>query len=115
MKQSTRPTRFYSKKQENAIAKAIDGKRQVNSGATAFQKGDVIAGDWLIEAKTCIKEQKSFTIHKEWLDKNKEECFAMNKNYSAVAFNFGDANNYYIIDERLFKRVKQLLEKDDNL
>ena len=34
-----RPTRFYSRRQENHIAKAVNGKRTANSGATAFYKG----------------------------------------------------------------------------
>lgn len=34
-----RPTRFYSKRQENHIAKAVEGKRTANSGATPFYKG----------------------------------------------------------------------------
>lgn len=29
----SRPTRYYSKKQENLIAKELGGKRQPNSGA----------------------------------------------------------------------------------
>ena len=31
-----RPTRFYSSKQEKAVAKAVGGKVTANSGATAF-------------------------------------------------------------------------------
>jgi hypothetical protein len=29
-------TRYYSKQQEKKVAKAVHGKRQANSGATAF-------------------------------------------------------------------------------
>lgn len=43
------PTRYYSKQQEKKVAKAVHGKRQANSGATAFAKGDVVTTDWLIE------------------------------------------------------------------
>lgn len=32
-----RPTRYYSKQQEKKVAKAVHGKRQSNSGATAFE------------------------------------------------------------------------------
>ena len=31
-------TRYYSSKQEKKIAKTVDGKVQVNSGATLFSK-----------------------------------------------------------------------------
>lgn len=104
------PTRFYSSKQEKQVAKAVGGKKVANSGATAFEKGDVTTDNFLIECKTCTTEKKSFSIKKEWLEKNKEEAFEMGKSYSALAFNFGpDTENYYVIDERLFKK---LLEED---
>ena len=32
-----KPTRYYSKQQEKKVAKYVGGKRQPNSGATAFQ------------------------------------------------------------------------------
>lgn len=108
-----RPTRFYSNKQEKSVAKAVSGTKTANSGATAFSKGDVRNKHFLIECKTSTTEKKNFTIHKEWLTKNKEEAFAMGKEYSAVAFSFGDAENFYIIDEKTFKRLNFLLEKED--
>ena len=58
---ANRPTRWYSSKQEKAVAKAVGGKQVANSGATAFNKGDVSIGQiCLIECKTCTKAQKSF-------------------------------------------------------
>ena len=36
------PTRHYSSCQEKAVSKAVGGKVQKNSGATTFDKGDVI-------------------------------------------------------------------------
>ena len=36
-----KPTRFYSTKQEKAVAQAVGGKQTANSGATPWQKGDV--------------------------------------------------------------------------
>ena len=107
-----RPTRFYSKKQETAVAKAVAGKRTANSGATAFSKGDVRTTDFLIECKTATSEKKSFAIKKEWLDKNREEAFAMGKSYNALAFDFGDGGKrYYVIDEKLFKQLINFLEE----
>lgn len=106
-----KPTRFYSNKQEKQVAKAIGGKQTSNSGATAFQKGDVFTDDWLIECKTSTSEKKSFSIQKEWLEKNKEEAFSMNRQYSALVFNYGpDEKNYYILDEHTFKIFLELLE-----
>lgn len=100
-----RPTRFYSNKQEKHVAKTLNGKQVSNSGATAFNKGDVVLPHWLIEAKTKTKETDSFSIKKEWLLKNKEEAFAMNKYYNALVFDFGDGKNYYVVDEKTFKEM----------
>ena len=107
-------TRYYSKRQENKVAKAVDGKRTANSGATAFQKGDVITKDWLIECKTKIKDCNSFTIKEDWLLKNEEEAFAMGKNNSALCFDFGPNANkrYYVISERLFEILKNYVEEE---
>lgn len=107
-------TRKYSSKQERKIAKSFNGKVVANSGATAFNKGDVCLDNFLIECKTCIKEKQSFAIKKEWLVKNEEEAFAMNKQYHALAFNYGDDDNYYIIDERTFKKFLALLDAESN-
>ena len=99
-----RPTRFYSNKQEKQVAKVVGGRQTANSGATAFSKGDVSTSDWLIECKTSTSEKASFSIKRDWLDKNKEEAFAMNKNYNALCFDFGpDTSRYYVIDEKTFK------------
>lgn len=107
-----RPTRYYSKQQEKKVAKKLGGKRQANSGATAFQKGDVITDQFLVECKTKTKDSKSFTIKEDWLLKNEEEAFAMNKD-SALCFDFGPSANkrYYIISERLFDLLQQCLEE----
>lgn len=105
-----KPTRFYSDKQEKRVAKAIAGRKVSNSGATTFNKGDVVTDSILVECKTATTEKKSFSIKKEWLEKNKEEAFAMGKSYSVLAFNFGpDTDNYYIVDERTFKEFMEVL------
>lgn len=104
-------TRYYSDRQEKQIVKKIGGKQTSNSGATAFSKGDIKTKDFLIEAKTVTKSKDSFSIKKSWLLKNKEEAFAMNRDYNALAFNFGpDEANYYIIDEKLFKKLVEYIE-----
>ena len=106
-------TRYYSNKQEKHIAKVTNGKQVANSGATAFSKGDVRTDNFLIEAKTVTKEQQSFTIKKEWLLKNEEERFAMNKDYSALAFSFGDDVNYYVISEKLFIKLINYIKEEE--
>ena len=105
-----RPTRFYSNKQEKAIAKAVGGKQVANSGATTFSKGDVTSENWLFEAKTKTSESQSFSIKKDWLLKNNEEAFAMGKPYSALVFDFGDGYNYYVLDEKTFLKMKECFD-----
>lgn len=96
-------TRKYAKKQEQTLAHVLNAKRQANSGATPFNKGDVKGKRFLIEAKTTIKVKKSFSIKKEWLIKNKEEAFAMGREFGVLAFNFSPGEeNYYVLDEKTF-------------
>lgn len=111
-----RPTRFYSNKQEKTVAKAVGGKQTANSGATAFYKGDVvIPSTMLIECKTATKEQKSFTIQKEWIKKNREEAFETGLPHSALAFDFGDQKEqYYVIDLKLFNKLVTLLKEEQS-
>ena len=109
-----KPTRFYSNKQEKHIAKAVSGKQVTNSGATPFCKGDVTTDNWLFEAKTKTKESDSFSIKREWLEKNKEEAFAMRKDYNALVLDFGDGKQFYVIDEKTFLTMKGALENGDN-
>lgn len=75
--------------------------------------GDVVTDDWLFEAKTCMSEKQSFSIKKEWLDKLRQESFAMNKEFFALVFNFGIKNgeNFYILNEKTFKQILLLLEE----
>ena len=105
-KEKDKPTRYYSKKQENTVANAVGGKRTPNSGATVFAKGDVVTDNWLLEAKTKTKDSDSINIKKEWFTKNKEESIFMNKEYCGIVFNFGpNQPNYYIIDELTFQEL----------
>lgn len=107
------PPRYFSKKQEKAVAKITGGKTVANSGATRFAKGDAVTSQFLLECKTVTKEQKTFTLKKEWFIKNKEEAFAMRKPYNAVVFDFGDGERYYIIDEKTFKTIQEILENEN--
>lgn len=110
----SKPTRWYSNKQEKHVAKAVGGKQVSNSGATAFNKGDVTTEQFLIECKTVTSPVKSFSIKREWLDKNEEERFAMNRDYSALAFDYGDGVQYYIINESLFLELVRLLKEENH-
>ena len=108
------PTRYYSDKQEKSVSRAIGGKQTSNSGATMFQKGDVLSSKFLLECKTKTSHCDSISVKKEWITKNKEESIFMNKDYSAVVINFGpDEENYYIIDEKLFQLLNEYLKNEE--
>ena len=103
-------TREFSSKQESRVAKLLNGKVVANSGATKFNKGDVIVDKMLIECKTSTTEKSSFSIKKEWLKKNKEEAFESGLNYSALAIDFGSSDDYFIIDSKLMKILMEALK-----
>ena len=108
---NTDSTRFYSDKHEKSVCKALGAKQQSNSGAGKFNKGDVITDNFLIECKTVMSPKASISIKREWVDKNKNEAFAIRKPYQAVCFNFGpEGKNYYVINETLMKFLVEKLE-----
>lgn len=108
------PTRHFSKKQEDTIAKKLGGQRVKNSGATKFAKGDVSLDKFLLECKTKTSASQSISIQKEWLEKHAKEALFMGKPYNALAFNFGpDEKNYYIIDEELFEFLVEALNGEE--
>lgn len=101
-------TRKFSSLQEKQIAKSLKGKVQPNSGAANFVAGDVVTDFMLIDAKTVTTDKKSVSIQEKWFDKIKYEAFAMNKEMSCIAFNFGpNKPNYFAIPERHFKELLQ--------
>lgn len=106
-------TRYFSDKQEKAVAKAVNGKQVANSGAPVFVAGDVTNDLFLLECKTHTEYREQFTIHHDWLDKNKEEAFQMGKRYSALVLDFGDGENHYLIDEHLFLELLEKLREDN--
>lgn len=106
-----RSTRYYSDKQEKRVASAVNGQQTSNSGATHFSKGDVRTSNFLIECKTKVNDSNSITMKREWFEKLKEEAFAMGKAYTALAFDFGDGETKYVIDEKLFQLLLDYMEK----
>ena len=108
-------TRSFSKKQENYVAKKFGGDRVKNSGATAFAKGDVNLDEqnFLIECKTKTTASDSISIKKEWLEKIDEQCFEMGKKHPILAFDFGDGENYYILNEIVMKKFVEYLDSQE--
>ena len=105
-------TRYFSDKHEKRTAKRLGASVQTSSGSSQFLKGDVVSDKCLVECKTAESQKKSFSIKKEWLDKIDEQCFAMGKKYPILAFDFGDGDNYYVLNEYCMKRFMEFLEQD---
>lgn len=106
MTQNKNSTRFYSKKQENHVAKIVKGNIVSNSGATPYRKGDVCTNKYLIECKTCMTKKQSFSIKKQWLETAENEAIQQGKESFALVFNFGpNTKNYYIISESKFQEI----------
>ena len=96
-------TRKKSSQQEKRIAKALGGKQVIGSGSTPFLKGDVVAGKLFIEAKTKMVPCKQITIKKDWIYKAREQSLAIRKEDYAIAVSFGDAKEYYLIEDTLME------------
>ena len=109
-------TRAAADIHEKSVCKALGAKQQSNSGAGLFAKSDVVQKEssTLIECKTCMTEKNSFSIKKEWLEKNLKEAHEMNLFNSMLCFNFGPGTeNYYVISEKLAKfLINELIEQD---
>lgn len=100
-----KPTRYFSKKQEQRGNKALGFHNVANSGATTFSKGDGKDEHILMEWKTQTEPRKSHSLKKEWFDKHREETFAMGRRFSVLGFDFGDGKNFIVLEEQDFKEL----------
>ena len=109
-------TRYASSVQEKRVAGKLNGVVSSNSGAGLFNKGDVVCEDasLLVECKTCMEPKKSFSIKKEWIEKNKEEAFRLRLDNHVIAFSFDyqDKKDYYVIDDKLMEFLVRKLEEE---
>lgn len=95
------------------MADELVGKTTSNSGATPFNKGDVLSDDCCIECKTLTKEQKSHTIKKDWLDTIQREKISMGKRFGVLVFDFGTqkvTDQYVILKMQDFKELIKMYE-----
>lgn len=104
----------FSASQERDIAQLLGGRVQSNSGGTRFGGGDVQTSEFFIEAKTTTKEQTSFSIKREWMDKMREQAFEQGKYHCALAFRFApDGNDYFVINSRLMQELVKYIEHSE--
>lgn len=98
-----------SQRQEQRITRNLreikeDARTTLNSGSIWFDKSDVVSKNFRIEAKTKMKECKSVSIKREWLDKISNEAFETGK-LPALAFTFGDNQDYFVLDDKTFYKL----------
>lgn len=112
-------TRHFSKIQEERVAKLLGGHTSANSGAAKFTGGDVQVprASLLCECKTVMTEKKSFSIKKDWIDKNKEEAFSNRLSNSCIAFSFEPEAKevFFVINESMMQYLVEKIAEDDNL
>jgi len=107
-------TKFFSNAQEEYISKLLGGRKVAGSGSPNFCAGDVIIDDFLIECKTSMKPKSSFSIKKDWIDKNERERKDSQLPYSALCFQFEpNGENYFVVNERTFKILYENLQENN--
>lgn len=107
-------SKFFSTTQENIVAKLLGGETVSGSGAPKFCAGDVLTEDFLIECKTSMKPKESFSLKREWLIKNEIERIGTNKRYGSLAISFSPegTENYFVINEKLMKKLVNMLREE---
>lgn len=110
-------TRHFSDMQEKQVCKLLNAVQTPNSGAGLWRKGDAHQEEasLLIECKTTETDKKSFSIKKEWIEKNREEAFNQRLNNSCIAFNFGPGQeSYFVINGKLMSFLVEKLIEDNS-
>jgi len=97
-----------SDRHEASVARAMGGHRTPQSGGNSFIKGDVVSDDWIFECKTKATQTDGITIKKDWMKKLEEERKQSRKSFAALSINFGDNDNFYILDESTMQYLKRL-------
>ena len=117
MTKNKEATRYYSSLQENRVANNLGGTVCPNSGAGNFKKSDIMIKDasMSIECKTSMDNKESFSVKKEWFEKQKLEAFSNRLDNAVIAFNFGpdDKNDKFIIDYKLMKFLIEKLREEN--
>jgi len=107
-------TRYFSTRQEESVCKVVNGHRTANSGAGLWNKSDVYnkEASLCVECKTPMSEKNSFSIKKEWIEKNRKEAKDGRFENPVLAFNFEpDGENFFVIDEKLMRFLVEKLEE----
>ena len=108
-------SRYYSDIQEKRVSSLLGMKQTSGSGQPLFCCGDILGDMFLGECKTSMKEKSSFSVKKEWVDKNNIERLQLQKPYSFLAISFTPEadTNYFIIGEKEMKKFVELLREEN--
>lgn len=88
-------------RQDKRVAKATGLRVRPNSGAISGHKGDLGGPDIFVETKTRAEEKDHLGIDLRWMDKAKEQAFAMGKPIYFLVIAAGDEQDYVVMDYSL--------------
>jgi len=101
-----------------------EAKRQPNSGAMWFAKGDITFDHALMEVKERgsknARGEKSISIPKEWLTKQADEAFQERRDYWYLAFAYKNDDGVYLIkpydhEIEMVKELRRLAQENEEL
>ncbi len=100
--------RKLASKQDKRVSKKSGFNIQLNSGAMAGRKGDLIGYNILTETKTVETPRKTFQIKREWLDKIALQAFEMGKELGILIFSFGDSEDFVCLRSEDFYKLYEI-------
>lgn len=112
------PTSVFGKGSKN------EAKRQPNSGAMWFAKGDITLDHALMEVKERgtlnARGEKTISVPKEWLTKQADEAFQEGRNFWYLAFAYKNDEDIYLIKSydqeiEMVKELRRLQEENEQL
>ncbi|MFE4029277.1 hypothetical protein ACFX4N_24305 [Priestia sp. YIM B13551] len=98
----------------------VDAKRQVNSGALWYAKGDIKTQDYLMECKergtVNARGEKTISIPKDWLTKQELEAFQENRPYWVLPFRYKNDESIYLVKSfdqeiEMYQEMRKLREE----
>lgn len=102
----------------------VDAKRQANSGALWYAKGDIKTQDYLMECKERgtlnARGEKTISIPKEWLTKQEHEAFQENRHYWVIPFRYKNDDSIYLVKSfdheiEMYQEIRNLQEENERL
>lgn len=98
----------------------VDAKRQANSGALWYAKGDIKTQDYLMECKERgtinARGEKTISIPKDWLLKQEQEAFQENRPYWVIPFRYKNDDSIYLVKSfdqeiEMYQELRKLREE----